>query len=181
MDNNSDEILFEVSKAVPIKMTFERLYEFENNKEKQKEINSFFRTLNIDSNPGFIGWEISKSKKKQMNNFIEKNKNELLLDKHHSFIWKKQKDKVVLFQKNNKETLNLTKAIKGYKIKGNSLEISLMPEGSKALRTYTLKSINKTLLLQINHQLISAATSLGDFKDGTLIIENIDLENLTDI
>ena len=82
MDNNSDEILFEVSKAVPIKMTFERLYEFENNKEKQKEINSFFRTLNIDSNPGFIGWEISKFKKKQMNNFIEKNKNELLLDKH---------------------------------------------------------------------------------------------------
>ena len=180
-EKNSDKILFEVSKAVHVKMTFERLSEFENNKEKKKEFNSFFKTLDIDSNPGFIGWEISKSKKTKMNNFIEKNKNELLLDKHHSFLWKKQKDKVVLFQKNNNETLNLTRAIKGYDIKGNSLEIRLIPEGSKALRTYTLRSINKTLLLQINHQLISAAISLGDFKDGTLTIENIDLEILTDI
>ena len=180
-EKKSDEILFEVSKAVHVKMTFERLSEFENNKEKKKELNAFFKTLNIDSNPGFIGWQISKSKEQTLNDFIEKNKNKLLIDKHHSFLWKKQKDKVVLFQKNNKETLNLTRAIKEYEIKGNSLEISLIPEGSKALRLYTLASINKTLLLQINHQLISAAISLGDFKDGTLTIENINLDILTGI
>ena len=180
-EKNSEEILFEVSKAVHVKMTFERLSEFENNNEKKKELNSFFRTLNIDSNPGFIGWEISNSKKQVLNDFIEKNTNELLIDKHHSFLWKKQKDKVILFQKNDKETLNLTRAIKGYEIKGNSLEIILIPEGSKALRAYTLSSINKTLLLQINHQLISAAISLGDFKDGTLTIENINLDILTGI
>ena len=181
VDKNYDEILFEVSKAVHVKMTFERLYEFENNKEKQKELNFFFKTMNIDSNPGFIGWEISNSNKTRMINFIEKNKNKLLLNKHHSFLWKNKKDKNVLFQKNNKETLNLTKAVKGYEVKGNSLEINLTTEGSKALKTYTLKSLNKTLLLQINHQLISAAISLGDFKDGTLIIENINLENLRNI
>ena len=180
-EKNSEEILFEVSKAVHVKMTFERLSEFENNNEKKKELNSFFRTLNIDSNPGFIGWEISNSKKQVLNDFIKKNTNELLIDKHHSFLWKKQKDKVILFQKNDKETLNLTRAIKGYEIKGNSLEIILIPEGSKALRAYTLSSINKTLLLQINHQLISAAISLGDFKDGTLTIENINSDILTGI
>ena len=173
-EKNNNEISFEVSQAVHVKMTFERLAEFENNKEKKKELLTLFTSLEIDSNPGFIGWKINKSKQLILKDFIAKNKENLLLDKHHSLVWKNQEDESILFQKNDKETLNLTRAIDSYKVNGNSLEIKLVKDGVKALRSYTLQNINKTLLLQINNQIVSVAISLGDFKDGILTIENID-------
>tara|TARA_B110000211_G_C13954579_1_gene497725 strand:+ start:435 stop:1031 length:597 start_codon:yes stop_codon:yes gene_type:complete len=180
-EKNTNKISFEVSKAIHVKMTFERLAEFENDLEKKKELQSLYTSLNIDSNPRFIGWKINESKQQLLKDFIENNKKDLLLDKNDSFVWKKQQKEVFLFQKNNKETLNLSRAIKSYTINGNSLEITLIPEGVKALRTYTLQSINKTLLLQINNQLVSVVIALGDFKDGSLIINNLDPKFLKSI
>jgi hypothetical protein len=166
------EISFEVSKAVHVKMSFERLAEFEKNSEKKKELQTFYKTLDIDSNPRFIGWKIEKTKSSILQKFIDDNQTQLLLDRHHSFVWKK--DESILFQKNSKKTLNLSGAIKEYSINENSIEIELIPEGIQDLRSYTLQNLNKTLLLQINKQLVSVAISLGDFKDGTLTIANID-------
>jgi hypothetical protein len=175
---NNKNISFEVSKAVHVKMTFERLAEFENNSEKKKALQAFYQTLEIDSNPGFIGWKINKTKQQVLKDFIELNKVALLIDGHHSFVWKTQQNEALLFQQNNKETLDLSAAIEDYTINENSIEIDLNSKGTQALRMYTLKSINKTLLLHINKQLISISISLGDFKDGTLTIENIDPEIL---
>ena len=180
-EEKNNTISFEISKAVHVKMTFERLCEFENNKEKKKELIFFLKSLDIDSNPGFIGWRINKSKQQILDDFIEENRSELLLDKHHSFLWKKEKNDILLFQKNDKETLDLTKAITSYIFNNNSIEINIIPEGIKALRTYNLQGINKTFLLQINKKLISVATGLGDFKDGTLKIKNIDSKTINEI
>lgn len=177
-DQENTDFKFEISNAIPLKMTFERLVEFEGDIDKKRKLNAFLKSLAIDSNPGFIGWVVKKEQQSTLKNFIKEHKPELLFDKKNAFIWSNQQQNAILFQKNNRETLNFTKAVINYNIEAHSITINLTTDGVAALRNYTLKHINKTLLIQINNQLISSATSLGDFKGGTLIINNIDSEIL---
>jgi|TARA_B110000261_G_scaffold158201_1_gene194245 hypothetical protein len=180
-EKKNTDFKFEISNAVNVKMTFERLAEFEVNIDKKNKLQSFYQLLEIDSNPGFIGWFVKNNQQPELKKFINNHQKELILDDKQSFIWANHQQNSILFQKRNRETLNLTKAAIDYVISEQAITINLTPNGVSALRNYTLKHINKTLLLQINDELISSPSALGNFKDGTLVIRNIDFKILKTI
>ncbi len=177
-DKKNTDFKFEISNAVNVKMTFERLAEFEVNIDQKNKLKSFYQSLEIDSNPGFIGWVVKKNQQSKLKKFIHNHQKELILDDKQSFIWANHQQNSILFQKRNRETLNLTKGAINYVISEQGITINLNTNGVAAMRNYTLKHINKTLLIQINDELISSPSALGNFKDGTLVIRNIDFKIL---
>lgn len=179
-EKKSNNIKVEINKALNVKMTFERLSEYEINPEKKAKLKALFSTLNIDSNPEFIGWEITSAQQPILHSFIETNQEQLLLDNRHEFKWLKKNNKRFLFQINQRETIDISTAITSASIEQKSISLQLSPKGVTALRSFVMHNINQTLLVELNDKVVSAVVALGDFKDETLTIENIDTSLLND-
>lgn len=172
INNNVD-----ISTALNLNVSVDRLIEIETNKQKSEALKKEINNLRISTQYA-RSFNVKTNNKTQFLDLLKREEQNLLFGNSES-ICSLDKDTVSYFYlKNNKSTFPLNHFVTSIHADSSDLVLNLDSLGVDQLRNFVLKNINQTLLLEIDGQLITAADALGNFKNGLLVLKNVNKEVL---
>lgn len=176
---NSNYKSITISTAENALLSFDRMLEFESDSQSSKLLSTEFEKLGILQKGFFPGFKTDIEKLEQLEEFIEKNRTQLFLSPRHEFISLKiDSISALTYLKDNKKNIQLTEEIQSISKKDNDLIVHISKKGVLELKQFIMQNINKTLLIEVDGNFVSAAKALGNFKSGILTLPNINPHNL---
>jgi hypothetical protein len=114
---------------------------------------------------------IDKENVKKVKNFINEYENDLILEDYSEFIWSHRKEESLLFLKDNKKSIEIGSLVLDVEKIDSTIIIQFAPNSKRLLSGFTMKYLNRPILLEINDKLITTVKSFGKLEDGILKIK----------
>ena len=152
-------------------LCFDRMAELKEASKDKKNLEAIFKEFGIYNNMTDLAIKIPASKVEDLKAFIDQNQSSLIFNSNNEFLWKPDSLNSYLFLKNDRKSIDIGSLILSVKKKKNTLEIQFSPKGKKVISGFSMKHLNRPILLEINGELISSVRSFGKMKKNTLIVK----------
>jgi len=152
-------------------LCFDRMAELKEASKDKKNLEAIFKEFGIYNNMTDLAIKIPASKVEALKSFIDQNQSSLIFNSNNEFLWKPDSLNSYLFLKNDRKSIDIGSLVLSVKKKKNTLEIQFSPKGKKVISGFSMKHLNRPILLEINGELISSVRSFGKMKKNTLIVK----------
>jgi len=160
-----------LSPAESALILFDRYAELKPTEKLKKESFDLLKSLDLCNKNNSLALFISKDKVKKAKAFILDKSDELLLEENTEFIWKSRSKESLLFLKDNSKSIQIGDLVLSISQIDSTIEILFSPNARKVLSGFTMKYLNRPILLEINGELITTVKSFGKLENGILKIE----------
>ena len=139
---------------------------------KDKEnLKAIFEEFGIYNNMTDLAVKIPAHKVEDLKAFINQNQSSLIFNSNNEFLWKPDSLNSYLFLKNDRKSINIGSLVLSVKKENNTLKIKFSPKGKKVISGFSMKHLNRPILLEINEELITSVRSFGKMENNTLIVK----------
>ena len=152
-------------------LCFDRMAELKEASEDKKNLEAIFKEFGIYNNMANLAIKIPASKVEDLKAFIDQNQSSLIFNSNNEFLWKPDSLNSYLFLKNDRKSIDIGSLVLSVKKKKNTLEIQFSPKGKKVISGFSMKHLNRPILLEINGELITSVRSFGKMEKNTLIVK----------
>ena len=139
--------------------------------EDKKNLEAIFKEFGIYNNMANLAIKIPASKVEDLKAFIDQNQSSLIFNSNNEFLWKPDSLNSYLFLKNDRKSIDIGSLVLRVIKKKNTLEIQFSPKGKKVISGFSMKHLNRPILLEINGELITSVRSFGKMEKNTLIVK----------
>lgn len=162
---------FTLTPAESALLSFDRFAEFKPNKKEKEETLTLLKSLDLYNKNNSLALFIGKEKVEKVKAFIEENKDELLLEYDSEFIWKSGSNKSLLFVKDASKSIQISDIVLSIVKADSTIEVQFAPNAKRVLSGFSMKYLNRPILLEINGELITTVKSFGKLENGILKIK----------
>lgn len=159
-----------LSPAESAPLCFDRLVELKNTVTEKEALKKEYQTLGFPDEFNGLAIEFAPEKIKGIEKFIDINNQDLILSRGHEFVWKKTDKYALLFLKNDKKSVNISPLVLKVERQDTAITITFDPKAKKVLSSYSMKYLNRPILLQIDGELITSVKSFGKLENNELTI-----------
>jgi hypothetical protein len=152
-------------------LCFDRYTELRNNEKEKAKIKKQFKAMDLYNKYNSLALFIDKENVKKVKNFINEYENDLILEDYSEFIWSHRKEESLLFLKDNKKSIEIGSLVLDVEKIDSTIIIQFAPNSTRLLSGFTMKYLNRPILLEINDKLITTVKSFGKLEDGILKIK----------
>jgi hypothetical protein len=152
-------------------LCFDRMAELKEASKDKKNLEAIFKEFGIYNNMTDLAIKIPASKVEVLKAFIDQNQSSLIFNSNNEFLWKLDSLNSYLFLKNDRKSIDIGSLVLSVKKKKNTLEIQFSPKGKKVISGFSMKHLNRPILLEINGELITSVRSFGKMEKNTLIVK----------
>lgn len=159
-----------LSPAESAPLCFDRLIELKNTSEERQLLKEQYKELGFPEKFTGLAIKFDPQNVTAVEQFIDDNEQDLILSRGNSFVWKKTKNYAMLFLKNDKKSVNISPLVLKTEQKDSILTITFDAKAKKILSSYSMKYLNRPILMQINNELITTVKSFGKLENNELNI-----------
>lgn len=152
-------------------LCFDRYTELKNSKKERARIKKEFKAMDLYNKDNTLALFIDKSNVGKVKTFINEYENELILENYSEFIWSNRKDESLLFLKDTKKSIEIGSLVLSVEKVDSTIIIQFVPNSKRLLSGFTMKYLNRPILLEIDNKLITTVKSFGKLENGILRIE----------
>lgn len=152
-------------------LCFDRMAELKETLIDKKNLKAIFKEFGIYNNMSNLSVKIPISKVESLKAFIDQYQSSLIFNSNNEFLWKPDSLNSYLFLKNIRKSIDIGSLVLSVKKKKNTLEIKFSPVGKKVISSFSMKHLNRPILLEINGKLVTAVRSFGKMQKNTLIVK----------
>lgn len=163
---------FTLTPAESALLCFDRYAELKTKKSEKQAVLKTLKNLDLYNKNNSLALIVSNSKTERAKLFIQQHKEELLLEENLSFIWQKRDRSSLLFLKDLEKSIEIGSLVLSVKQEDSATVIQFAPFAKRILSGFTMKHLNRPILLEINDQLITTVKSFGKLENGILKIDN---------
>ena len=152
-------------------LCFDRYSELKTDKKEKAEIEKELKAIDLYNKHNSLALFIDPSKVSKVKSFINEHENELILEDDSEFIWMHNRNESLLFLKDNNKSIEIGSLVLAVEKIDSTIIIQFSPNSKRVLAGFTMKHLNRPILLEINNKLITTVKSFGKLEDGILKIK----------
>lgn len=152
-------------------LCFDRMAELKQAHKDKENLKAIFKEFGIYNNMTDLAVKIPAHKVEDLKAFINQNQSSLIFNSNNEFLWKPDSLNSYLFLKNDRKSIDIGSLVLSVKKENNFLKIQFSPKGKKVISGFSMKYLNRPILLEINEELITSVRSFGKMENNTLIVK----------
>lgn len=162
---------FTLTPAESALLSFDRFAELKPSQKEKKETLSLLKDLDLYNKNNSLALFIGKEKVEKVKAFISENQDKLLLEGDSEFIWKSGSNESLLFVKDESKSIQISDLVLNVIKADSTIEVQFAPNAKRVLSGFSMKYLNRPILLEINGELITTVKSFGKLENGILKIK----------
>lgn len=150
---------------------FDRMIEIENDSLKRANLKNKIKAAGFVDSRNSLALFVTPEKTENAKAFIDEFSDQLILERHHEFIWKKEKTENLLYLKDNKKSIDISELVLSVNKSDTTLTIQFAPNAKRVLSGFAMKYLNRPILVEIDNEVVTSVKSFGKMEDGILRIK----------
>lgn len=151
---------------------FDRMVELTNIKADKEMLKQTLKNLDLYNKKNTLALFVNANKVAKAKEFIRNHYDEILLEDNNVFIWKSDNKESLLFVKDEYKSIEIGALVLWVEKTDSITTIKFSPDSKRVLSGFTMKHLNRPILLEINGELVTTVKSFGRLENGILEIKN---------
>ena len=151
---------------------FDRMVELTNSKAEKETLKQTLKNLDLYNKKNTLALFVNANKVVKAKEFIRNHYNEILLEDNNVFVWKSNLKESLLFVKDEYKSIEIGSLVLWIEKIDSITTIKFSPDSKRVLSGFSMKHLNRPILLEINGELVTTVKSFGRLEDGILEIKN---------
>ncbi len=151
---------------------FDRMVELTNIKAKKEVLRQTLKNLDLYNKKNTLALFVNANKVAKAKEFIRNHYDEILLEDNNVFIWKSNNKESLLFVKDEYKSIEIGALVLWVEKTDSITTIKFSPDSKRVLSGFTMKHLNRPILLEIDGELVTTVKSFGRLENGILEIKN---------
>ena len=151
---------------------FDRMVELTNSKAEKETLKQTLKNLDLYNKKNTLALFVNANKVVKAKEFIRNHYNEILLEDNNVFVWKSELKESLLFVKDEYKSIEIGSLVLWIEKIDSITTIKFSPDSKRVLSGFSMKHLNRPILLEINGELVTTVKSFGRLEDGILEIKN---------
>ncbi len=153
-------------------LCFDRMVELCKTKDEKESLKQTLKELDLYNKNNTLALFIQSDKVEKAKDFILEHYDELILEENSVFIWKSETKESLLFLKDENKSIEIGSLVQSVTKNDSATVIQFSPQSKRVLSGFTMKHLNRPILLEINGEVITTVKSFGKLENGILKIKN---------
>ena len=152
-------------------LCFDRMVELSNTKDEKTVLKQKLKDLDLYNKNNTLALFVKADKVLKAKEFIRDHYDELLLEDNNTFVWKSEPKESLLFVKDEYKSIEIGTLVLWVDKTDSTITVKFSPNSKRVLSGFTMKHLNRPILLEINGEVITTVKSFGRLEDGVLEIK----------
>jgi CTP:phosphocholine cytidylyltransferase-like protein len=148
------------------------MVELTNIKADKEMLKQTLKNLDLYNKKNTLALFVNANKVAKAKEFIRNHYNEILLEDNNVFIWKSDVKESLLFVKDEYKSIEIGSLVLWIEQNDSITKIKFSSDSKRILSGFSMKHLNRPILLEINGELVTTVKSFGRLEDGILEIKN---------
>ena len=152
-------------------LCFDRMVELCKTEDEKESLKQTLKELDLYNKNNTLALFIQSDKVEKVKDFILEHYDELILEDNSVFIWKSETKESLLFLKDENKSIEIGSLVQSVTKNDSATVIQFSPQSKRVLSGFTMKHLNRPILLEINGEVITTVKSFGKLENGILKIK----------
>jgi len=163
---------FTLTPAESALLCFDRMVELTKTENEKSALKKKLKELDLYNKNNTLALFVNSDNVPKAKAFITEHYHELLLEDNNVFVWKSKPKESLLFVKDEYKSIEIGSLVLSVSKGDSTTTIQFSPQSKRVLSGFTMKHLNRPILLEINGEVITTVKSFGRLENGILKIKN---------